>query len=207
MNRVGPSGERAEAPERYWTVPNALCVLRLLCSPALLVLAVQDRRGTLVLAFLLLTVSDWLDGKLAILLDQRSRIGPVLDTIADAVMYAFLAAAALWLDGPRLAAEWPLLALALMSWALLVISGLVRFRRWPALHTRPAKIAWALSAIGAVTFLGGWSTWPLRLALVAVFAANLYAIAVLFTLREWRADVSSLARARSLRRSAGDEDV
>jgi cardiolipin synthase (CMP-forming) len=68
---------------RVWTVPNALSFLRLLGVPLFLwlVLAHHDwwALGLLIFAGL----SDWLDGKLARLLDQTSRLGTMLDPAAD----------------------------------------------------------------------------------------------------------------------------
>ncbi|GLY75980.1 MULTISPECIES: CDP-alcohol phosphatidyltransferase family protein [Actinoallomurus] len=69
--------------DRLWTWPNALSLARLLGVPIFLwlVLAEQDwwALGILVFAGL----SDWLDGKLARMLDQTSRIGTILDPAAD----------------------------------------------------------------------------------------------------------------------------
>jgi cardiolipin synthase len=69
--------------DRVWTVPNALSFARLLGVPLFLwlVLAEYDwwALGLLIFAGL----SDWLDGKLARMLDQTSRLGVVLDPAAD----------------------------------------------------------------------------------------------------------------------------
>ncbi len=69
--------------DRLWTWPNALSFARLLGTPVFLwlVLVKQDwwALGILVFAGL----SDWLDGKLARMLDQTSRIGTLLDPAAD----------------------------------------------------------------------------------------------------------------------------
>jgi cardiolipin synthase len=69
--------------DRLWTWPNALSLARLLGVPVFLwlVLVKQDwwALGILVFAGL----SDWLDGKLARILDQTSRIGTLLDPAAD----------------------------------------------------------------------------------------------------------------------------
>lgn len=70
-------------PDRIWTVPNVLSFARLLGVPLFLwlVLAGLDwwALGLLVFAGL----SDWLDGKLARMLDQASRLGVTLDPAAD----------------------------------------------------------------------------------------------------------------------------
>lgn len=70
--------------DRLLTVPNVLSVLRLLGVPLFLwLLLVEHADGW---AFALLVVSgltDFLDGKLARLLDQSSRLGALLDPFVD----------------------------------------------------------------------------------------------------------------------------
>ena len=69
--------------DRLWTWPNALSFARLLGVPVFLwlVLVKEDwwAFGILVFAGL----SDWLDGKLARILDQTSKLGTLLDPAAD----------------------------------------------------------------------------------------------------------------------------
>jgi cardiolipin synthase len=69
--------------DRLWTWPNALSFARLLGVPVFLwlVLIKEDwwAFGILVFAGL----SDWLDGKLARMLNQTSRLGTLLDPAAD----------------------------------------------------------------------------------------------------------------------------
>lgn len=69
--------------DRLWTWPNVLSFARLLGVPVFLwlVLAKLDwwALGILIFAGL----SDWLDGKLARLLDQTSKLGTLLDPAAD----------------------------------------------------------------------------------------------------------------------------
>jgi cardiolipin synthase len=77
-----------ESGDRVWTVPNALSFTRLLGVPLFLwlVLAEYDwwALGILIFAGL----SDWLDGKLARILNQASRLGTLLDPAADR-LYVF----------------------------------------------------------------------------------------------------------------------
>lgn len=181
------------------TVPNLICLARLCGAPFLILLAARDQRLALVGLCLALALSDWLDGKLAILLDQRSKIGPLLDTIADLAMYLCLLVAVVWIDGDRLRHEAVWLAVALVPWLVVVVAGFVKFHRWPTLHTRSAKIAWLLIAIGAITFLTGWAVWPLRIALIGVTLANIHAFLILQILPTWHSDVPTMAAARRLR--------
>jgi CDP-diacylglycerol--glycerol-3-phosphate 3-phosphatidyltransferase len=70
--------------ERVLTIPNVLSALRLAGVPVFLWLALgpeTDGAAFAVLAFA--GVSDYLDGKLARALDQTSRLGVILDPLAD----------------------------------------------------------------------------------------------------------------------------
>jgi cardiolipin synthase len=67
-----------------WTLPNAVSALRLLGVPLFLWLVLGPEAD--VLAVLLLMVSgftDWLDGYLARRLHQTSKLGEILDPVAD----------------------------------------------------------------------------------------------------------------------------
>ena len=87
---------RELAHERWLTVPNALSVARLLGVPLFLWLLLGPRADGLALVVLMVSgATDWLDGKLARLLDQYSRLGELLDPLADraytvAALVAFL---------------------------------------------------------------------------------------------------------------------
>jgi cardiolipin synthase len=76
--------DREELPDRVWTLPNALSVLRLLGVPLFLWLLLGPHAdGWAILVLALSGVTDWADGKLARLLDQSSRLGALLDPAAD----------------------------------------------------------------------------------------------------------------------------
>jgi cardiolipin synthase len=69
---------------RVWTVPNALSFLRLLGVPLFLWLVLGPEADGWALAVLAASgVTDYLDGYLARRLDQASRLGQVLDPVAD----------------------------------------------------------------------------------------------------------------------------
>jgi cardiolipin synthase len=81
---AGAVPDRNELPDRVWTVPNALSVLRLLGVPLFLWLLLGPHAdGWAIVVLALSGVSDWADGKLARLLDQGSRLGALLDPAAD----------------------------------------------------------------------------------------------------------------------------
>jgi cardiolipin synthase len=84
---VLPSQPRPEAQDpadRLLTVPNVISLLRLAGIPLFLWLLLgphDDLLAVLVLVFS--GITDWLDGKLARLLNQSSRLGALLDPAID----------------------------------------------------------------------------------------------------------------------------
>lgn len=70
--------------DRVWTLPNALSLLRLAGAPLVLWLIVgPEADGLAVLVLALGGFTDWLDGYLARARHETSRIGQMLDPIAD----------------------------------------------------------------------------------------------------------------------------
>ncbi len=70
--------------DRLLTVPNVLSLLRLAGVPLFLWLLLGPRYDLLAMLVLALSgITDWLDGKLARLLNQSSRLGALLDPAVD----------------------------------------------------------------------------------------------------------------------------
>jgi cardiolipin synthase len=91
--------EASTAPDRVLTVPNALSLLRLAGVPLFLYLLLGPHAdGWAILVLAVGGFTDWLDGKLARLLDQYSRFGALLDPAVDR-LYILAALLALGVRG------------------------------------------------------------------------------------------------------------
>lgn len=76
--------QTVERSSRVWTVPNLLSFARLLGIPIFLWLVLGPEADGWALAVLMISgVTDYLDGYLARRLDQYTRLGEVLDPVAD----------------------------------------------------------------------------------------------------------------------------
>ncbi|MEV0946805.1 CDP-alcohol phosphatidyltransferase family protein [Rhodococcus sp. NPDC049939] len=74
----------AALSDRIVTVPNVLSVVRLLGVPLFVYLLLVTQSDGWALAILIVSgFTDWLDGKLARVLDQSSRLGALLDPFVD----------------------------------------------------------------------------------------------------------------------------
>lgn len=176
-------------------VPNALCALRLIGSPLAGYLAYRDETTAFTLLLALLFLSDWLDGKLAILLKQRTSFGALFDSLADVAMYAALLFGAWWLKWEVIREHAVWLGASVVSYVASCLIGLIKFRRMPSYHTRAAKTGWLLAAIAMVSVFADWALWPLRITLIFVVLTNLEAVLITFVLRQWETDVTSIYHA------------
>ena len=121
----------AELSNRIWTVPNILSFIRLLGIPLFLWLVLVEQAD--VWAFVVLVVasaSDWLDGALARALNQTSKLGALLDPLADRL---YIAATIIGLALRGIIPWWLVLALALRDVMLLLLLPALRRRGMLAL--------------------------------------------------------------------------
>jgi cardiolipin synthase (CMP-forming) len=117
--------------DRVWTIPNLLSVLRLCGIPLFLYLALgpeSDGLALLVLGFA--GISDYLDGKLARRFNQATRLGQILDPVADRLYILAVVVAFAVRDIIPL---WLAIALPLRDILLLVLVPFLRTRGYSAL--------------------------------------------------------------------------
>jgi CDP-diacylglycerol--glycerol-3-phosphate 3-phosphatidyltransferase len=140
-------------------VPNALSLARIALTPVFLVLFLSGTftgQGIALVLFILLAISDWLDGAIARRYGVGSRFGMYLDPLADKVLVlgAFVAILFLPADqqGRLLYTAWwwiPVVAIALRDFA---VTGL---RTWADRRGTPVQTRGGAKAKTAVqlTFL------------------------------------------------------
>ena len=68
------------------TVPNLITTIRILLAPVFIIYLINDKFLPALVVILLCAVSDGIDGMLARLLNQRSRLGAYLDPLADKLL-------------------------------------------------------------------------------------------------------------------------
>jgi cardiolipin synthase len=181
------------------TVPNLFSAVRFFGSPVLIILAWAQLPIWCLGGFVLLALTDWLDGKLATRLHQRTTVGAKLDSVADATFYGCVLLAMLWLEWSLVVGEAVWIGLAVLSYLLSLVASFAKFGKMPSYHTRMAKMSWLFLAVSVVAILLGWSTWPLRIAMAGVIMTNLEATTITVVLDRWHVNVLSLRRALAIR--------
>ena len=147
--------ERGE-PLNVWTIPNALSLLRLLAIPLFLWLVLGPQEDVAAFIVLVLAgVTDYLDGLVARVTGQYSRLGAMLDPLADRLT---IAATLVGLLLRGFIPWWLVLALVLRELMLLAIL--------PALRAR-GRVALPVTLVGkAATFCLLWGLPTLLLSTV-----------------------------------------
>lgn len=143
----------------YWTVPNILTVLRLLAAPGVAVMFLYFHRPwadwfALVL-FALAAITDFFDGYLARAWKQESRIGAMLDPIADKAMVVI---ALLVITGYSGMDPWLILPATAILFREVFVSGLREFLG-------------AKAGLLKVTPLAKWKTTAQMTAIAVLFLA------------------------------------
>ena len=193
---MGDAVPEAEASDRIWTIPNALSFLRLLGVPLFLWLVLVPQADGW--AFILLAVAgatDWIDGYLARALDQRSRLGILLDPLADRL---YIAATLIGLAIRGIIPWWLVVLLAARDVMLIALLPLLRRSGRVALPvTYVGKAAtWCLLWGFPLLLLGDSSTWLGTFALACGWAFALWGTALY-----WWAGIRYVQQARELRAS------
>jgi cardiolipin synthase len=162
LDRSGPPPPetRKGAPLRPWTIPNAIGYLRLALLPVFLFLAIRSdgHSGAAAAIFAIVAWSDYLDGIMARLTRQYSRLGTLMDPVIDRLLVISGVAICFWF---HLLPRWALV--------LLVVRELyvVWLARWALRHGGDIKVNW----------FGRAGVWP-------VFSALFFALAGLPTVAE-----------------------
>lgn len=72
--------------ERFWNIPNALTLLRIALVPVFVLVVIQKKPLAALIIFFLAGLSDVLDGMAARAWGQRTKLGTVLDPLADKLL-------------------------------------------------------------------------------------------------------------------------
>ena len=178
--------------DKYFTIPNVICEIRLIGAIGLFWLAFQNKLHLFTGVFVALNLSDWIDGRLARWLRQRSDFGARLDSFADAVLYGALFFGLFWFRDDVLIREARWWLVGLLSYVMTTGAGLWKYGRVPSYHTYGAKTSQWFVLAGAICLLLDYSVWPFRVAMFCVTLTNIEATAITWLLPKWQADVLTI---------------
>jgi len=170
LDRSGPepTATRSGQPLRPFTLPNLVGLIRLLLIPVFLIVAFSSGDGTSWLAagiFWVIAAGDYLDGLLARVTGQYSRLGALLDPVVDRLTI-LSGVVVCWHF--ELLPRWLLLVLALRELVTLLLA------RWGLSHGVDIEVNWVgrmavFPVMSAIFFAMIWPGWfPTTLLVIGV---------------------------------------
>jgi CDP-diacylglycerol--glycerol-3-phosphate 3-phosphatidyltransferase len=145
-----------------WNLPNILTVLRLLAAPGVAVMFLYFSRPLAdwfaLSLFIIAALTDWIDGKLARAWNQQTKIGTMLDPIADKAMVVI---ALMVIVGYSSMSPWLVLPATVILFREVFVSGLREYL---------GDTAGTLK----VTKLAKWKTTAQMVAIATLFAQGVF---------------------------------
>ncbi len=145
-----------------WTIPNILTTIRLLAAPSVALMFLYFARPWAdwfaLLLFVAAAATDWIDGRLARAWNQETRLGAMLDPIADKAMVVIALAVITGFSGMD---PWILLPATVILFREVFVSGLREFL---------GDTAGTLK----VTKLAKWKTTMQMIAIAVLFARGVF---------------------------------
>lgn len=174
-------------------LPNLLSLVRIFCVPALVALAATGRESAFTWVLIPALLTDIADGLIARVFHLESRLGALLDSLADTSLL-FASVFGIWALHPEVITEHPVLCGAAVGLGVIEnVLAFARYGRLSSFHTYASKIAANLLGIFiGVLFLFGFHPWMLYVAAGTSILSSLEELALLAVLREWRVDVRGL---------------
>ncbi len=171
-------------------LPNLLTTLRIAAIPVLAALAWRRAPEPFAALLIACLVGDVVDGSLARALHATSRLGALLDSVADTLLF-FMAFVGALLFHPELARDHGVaFGLAPVAWLAENAAALLRYGRLSSFHTYLSRAAAvAMGVFVSVLFTWGLVPGLLYLASGLVLVATCEEFILLWLLPEWTPDV------------------
>lgn len=152
--RILRAGSRPAHPpavlDTVWTLPNVLTVLRVLGVPLFVWFLVRQEYGAGVLVLAGMAASDWIDGFIARRFNLMSKVGRILDPMADRFTLIVVAITMVATG----VAPWWLVFSILVPDGILLVTTLALFRSHPGLPvSRVGKFRTGLLLMGTPLLL------------------------------------------------------
>lgn len=186
--------------------PNWISVGRLVCAPALLLVAWQEATASFLTLFGLGLVSDVADGAIARRYELESELGARLDQWADFALWLAFPLGVWWLWPELIAREAPYVMLAIACLLLPTAVAYAKYRAVPGYHTRLAKLSAVMMAISVPLLLLFDVPWPFRVTAVYLVVCAIDELGITYFSDRCRHDVPSLVHAARDRRVAAAKE-
>ncbi|MFA9453779.1 MAG: CDP-alcohol phosphatidyltransferase family protein [Candidatus Aminicenantaceae bacterium] len=139
--------------ERIFSIPNLFSLSRVLLVPVFLYAVINGRTQMAFIIFLVSATTDFLDGASARLLNQKTKLGALLDPICDKVFMtgAYITLTIPFLNSPNVLPLW--LTAIVIGRDVLIVGGaivlylLIQAKSFPPTLTGKTSTVWQFSSL------------------------------------------------------------
>jgi CDP-diacylglycerol--glycerol-3-phosphate 3-phosphatidyltransferase len=189
------TGEPLVRPGIIPNVPNALSLMRLLATPALVALVIAGHERPFRWLLVVSLLSDIIDGLLARALKITSKFGALLDSAADLLLSFTAAFAIIRLRFDFFSNHYASFLVIIGLYSLSLAAGIVRYGRMASFHTLGCRIAAYVQGIFIVIlFFHEYEPGLFYFMIVVSALAYLEELALVCLLANWTPNVGGLHR-------------
>lgn len=171
-------------------IPNVISIFRLFAAMLLLMMAVMQIREPFTWLLLPALASDFVDGWLARKWQIESKLGAMLDSVADITLMVAIIASIWFLHPGVYHQHWQIIATVVCFWSIAHLAALMRYGRLASFHTRLLQVGILLFGLFTVVlFTYGFVPWLLYLAGIVSLLGGFEHVALLILLPEWTPDI------------------
>jgi phosphatidylglycerophosphate synthase len=178
-----------------FTIPNLISMARIASIPVLFAFIFQHRENAFAWLFFASLISDILDGLIARMLKMQTKLGALLDSIADALLNLTSIAGLFEFKHAFLRAHAALLSLALLMYLLTIVCALLKFGKLASFHTLGSRItAYATGIFLLFLFLGNDTPWVFFPAVTLGIVAHAEVLLMIAIARQWTPGVIGIRK-------------
>ena len=139
--------------ENLFTIPNFISIARILLIPLFLVMLIQDNKLGALVVFFIAASTDFLDGLAARLLNQKTKLGALLDPAGDKLLMlsGIIALSLPSLSSPNVIPIW--LTIAVIGRDLYIVWGAFMLYKRIGRQTFPPIITGKISTVCQMSML------------------------------------------------------
>lgn len=179
--------------EKFWNIPNTLSLYRVLIFPVLLYWIIDGRENLAAIFIAISLFTDWLDGILARLLKQQTKIGARLDSWADTGTYICALTAIYLFKWDEIKPHALIFYIFLAIWFLSYIVVFIKFKGLIGLHTYLFKsTGYVQGAFIMILFIWGFYAWLFYVCMIVGILACLEEIIIILYIDKPRMNVKGL---------------
>ncbi len=176
-----------------WTVPNVLSMYRIGIFPYILYLLFANNKDLFAWFIMISFVTDFLDGFIARMFNQKSAIGEKLDSIADMGTFILALSGLFKFQSVFLSEHYLLMIIYVGLYIACPLFAFIKYKKMVSFHIYAFKVtAYVQALFLMLLFMFNYTPWVFYPAMIIGIYACIEELLIILILKEPRSDVKGL---------------